>query len=327
MWKCCRQPLSEMTKPIVSVIVPVYNGERYLAETLESILGQTLQDFELLVVDDGSSDESARVIRSFDDPRIVYVSKRNEGLAATLNFAIERARADVIARIDQDDVAMPTRLEEQYQAITQSHYDCVFCNLVKFGSTGSLFVNDKVPVCQGHVHEYDPDRDGCIIHSTLMAKKEALQNLLYRHAYYPADDWDLSLRLSESYKVGVLASALVGYRIHLGANTYAYFLKMQSAMRWANVNHRRRESGLPELSLEAYNRQHNSNWYKIVNRWRKDYGKLFFRKAGDYYLNGYRFKPLMFLALGFLFSPIVLGSRILRIILRSCRFGACARAF
>ncbi len=316
-----------MKKPLVSVIIPVYNGERYLAETLESILGQTLQNFELLVVDDGSSDDSARVIRSFDDPRIVLVSKRNEGLAGTLNFAIARARADVIARIDQDDVAMPTRLEEQYQAITQSHYDCVFCNLVKFGSTGSRFVNDKVPVRQGRVREYDPDQDGCIIHSTLMAKKEALQNLLYRNAYYPADDWDLSLRISESYKVGVLDNPLIGYRIHLGANTYKYFSKMQSAMRWANVNHRRRMSGLPEIIFEAYNQQHNSNFYKIMNRRRKDYGKLCFRKAGDYHLNGYRFKPLMFLALGFLSTPIVLGSRMLRIILRSFRFGAGVRDF
>jgi glycosyltransferase involved in cell wall biosynthesis len=96
--------------------MPVYNGERYLREAIESILNQTFEDFEFLVIDDGSSDGSVEIIQSYNDQRIrLILNETNLGLIATLNKGIDLARGDYIARMDCDDISMPERLDKQYE--------------------------------------------------------------------------------------------------------------------------------------------------------------------------------------------------------------------
>jgi len=99
--------------PIVSVILPVYNGLPYLEEALDSVLTQSFRDFELIVINDGSTDGSAAIIENLHDPRIRFFQQTNKGLATTLNRAISLARGKYIARQDQDDVSLPTRFERQ----------------------------------------------------------------------------------------------------------------------------------------------------------------------------------------------------------------------
>src|SRR5450830_803139 len=91
------------TQPLVSVLLPVYNGELYIREAIESILAQTYSNFELIIINDGSSDDSERIINSFLDPRIRYYRQENQGLPATLNRGIELSKGEIIARQDQDD--------------------------------------------------------------------------------------------------------------------------------------------------------------------------------------------------------------------------------
>lgn len=299
--------------PAVTVIVPVFNGERYLDDAIRSVLSQSFSDFELLVLDDGSNDRSREIIESFQDERLRVVSKSNEGLCKTLNAAISLAKANVIARLDQDDVALPGRIEKEYRALVKGGYDCVFCNLFKFSRSDELIVNDKVDISGRGVRPFLPESDGCIVHSTLMARKSVLEALQYRPEYYPADDWDLTLRMFEACKVGVVEEALVGYRIHLSANTYKHFSKMQFAMRWANANHVRRTQGQEEIPFEEYARSYKRNWCKYANRQRKDYGKLFMRKAGDLYLHRHRCRSMGFLLISFLLRPWVSVSRLYRI--------------
>ncbi len=102
--------------PLVSVLLAVSNGERYLRAALESVLRQTIPDFELLVVDDGSTDGTPGILESIGDARLrVLVNADRQGLAASLNRGLEEARGRYIARLDADDVAFPTRLEQQLQ--------------------------------------------------------------------------------------------------------------------------------------------------------------------------------------------------------------------
>ncbi|MBI5094602.1 MAG: glycosyltransferase family 2 protein [Candidatus Hydrogenedentes bacterium] len=107
--------------PAVSVVMSVYNGERYLAEAIESILGQTYRDFEFIIIDDGSTDESLKIVEGYAsrDNRIRLVSRPNRGLAAALNDGIEIARAPIIARMDADDVSLPKRFEKQMLYMAQ----------------------------------------------------------------------------------------------------------------------------------------------------------------------------------------------------------------
>ena len=103
-----------MDKPLISVILPVYNGERYLADSIDSILTQSFKKFELVIIDDGSNDSSKKIIESYDDPRIVFKSRENRGLGATLNELIDLSRAELVVRMDADDIMSRDRLYLQY---------------------------------------------------------------------------------------------------------------------------------------------------------------------------------------------------------------------
>ncbi len=110
--------MTNATSPIVTVLMPVYNGEHYLSDAIESILNQTFTEFEFLIIDDGSSDKSLEIIKSYSDPRIRIVQHtENSGLISTLNEGIELASGKYIARMDCDDVSMPERLQKQYDFI------------------------------------------------------------------------------------------------------------------------------------------------------------------------------------------------------------------
>lgn len=111
-----------MSVPAVSVVLPVYNAEAYVAESIASILGQTHRDLELIVVDDGSTDATPSVVRSFTDPRIRHVHQPNQGVVKALNAGLAHARGAMIARHDADDSAMPERLAEQL-AFLHAHPD------------------------------------------------------------------------------------------------------------------------------------------------------------------------------------------------------------
>ncbi len=95
-----------MTEPVISVVMPVYNGAEYLREALDSILAQTFEDFEFIVIDDGSKDFSLEIVQQYDDGRLRMFMQSNQGLAATLNRGIELAHGKYIARMDQDDISM-----------------------------------------------------------------------------------------------------------------------------------------------------------------------------------------------------------------------------
>src|SRR5688572_2119038 len=108
--------------PKVSVILPVYNGEKYLREAIESILCQTYEDFEFIIINDGSTDKSEEIILSYKDGRIVYSKNEfNKGLIYSLNKSIELASGELIARMDADDIAFPDRLQKQVDYFEKSH--------------------------------------------------------------------------------------------------------------------------------------------------------------------------------------------------------------
>src|SRR5437867_1168505 len=106
--------------PVLTVLMPVYNASKHLREAIESILGQTFTDFEFLIIDDGSTDNSIEIIRSYNDPRIRFlVNEHNLGISATLNKGIELSSTELIARMDADDLSYPDRLQQQYDYFQQ----------------------------------------------------------------------------------------------------------------------------------------------------------------------------------------------------------------
>src|SRR4051812_37828652 len=102
-----------MSTPMVTILMPAYNASKYISEAISSVLQQSFSDFELLVIDDGSADETASIIRQFTDPRIHYLHQHHQGIAYALNKGLREAKGRFIARFDADDVCMPSRLARQ----------------------------------------------------------------------------------------------------------------------------------------------------------------------------------------------------------------------
>jgi glycosyltransferase involved in cell wall biosynthesis len=125
-----------MVNSLVSIILPVYNGESTISASIESILQQSYQNFELIIIDDGSSDNSLKQMKQFKDKRIIINTQNNNGLAKTLNYGISVAKGELIARQDQDDISLPTRIEKQVERFYANK------KLVLLG-TNALVINEN----------------------------------------------------------------------------------------------------------------------------------------------------------------------------------------
>lgn len=198
---------------LISVVMPVYNGGKYLREAIESILSQTYQNFEFLIINDGSTDESEEIIRSYADPRIVYLQNdQNRGLVYTLNYGISQAKGEFIARMDADDISEPTRFERQIEVFTNDPEIGLCGTWAKIIGTTKIF---KV--------ECEPERIKCnlfflnqFIHPSLIFKKEILvkNGLQYESVNFPAEDYALWINLSQKIKMLNIPECLMNYRVH-----------------------------------------------------------------------------------------------------------------
>ena len=277
-----------MTIPEISIIVPIYNGAAYLSETLNSLLSQTFENFELLAIDDGSTDASIEIVLSFNDERVRVIRKKNGGLSEALNVGIAEAKAPWIARSDQDDISFPERLERQLR-VMKDHPESIglFAYTTKFGSKHGWSNADKVVVAPGKVKKFEPMKDGCLLGSTMFMKTEALRSVGgFRQKYYPSDDWDLECRLAQAGDVLVLRERLIAYRFHASANTYRVFAEMQEKTRWAEDSYLRRLKSLPELTLDEFRLSQSQNVWSRFRRYRKNSSRLHIRTAGQGYLDG-----------------------------------------
>lgn len=201
--------------PRVTVLMPVYNGERFLREAVESILAQTFTDFELLIINDGSSDHSAEIVASCRDPRIRLVhNERNIGLIATLNKGLALAEGEYVARMDCDDISRPERLGKQVDFLA-AHPGVGVCGtwFRKFGERTNKVVR----------WETDPDTvraamlfSCSLAHPTVMLRREFFvsRQLFYDAAYPHAEDYELWVRAMAYMDVANLPEVLLEYRVH-----------------------------------------------------------------------------------------------------------------
>jgi glycosyltransferase involved in cell wall biosynthesis len=277
-----------MKHPEVTIIVPIYNGSSYLQETLTSLLSQTFKNFELLAIDDGSTDVSGDIVRAFTDERVRLIQTKNGGLCHALNLGIAEAKAPCIARCDQDDISLPERLERQLQVIKDNpEAVAVFAHSAKFGRKHYWSNKDKLVMAKGQLKEYDPVKDGCVLCSTMLARTAVLRSIGgFRQPYYPADDLDLECRLSEAGKVLILQEPLVAYRFQTGASTYRVFADMREKSHWTMDSYRRRLHSLPELPLEQFRLAQSNDFWSRTGRRCRDSSKLHMRIAGQRFLDG-----------------------------------------
>ena len=201
--------------PLVSVILPVYNGIQYLREAIDSILNQSFTNFEMIIIDDGSSDDSAALISSYADPRLRCIQQNNQGLAATLNRGIALASGSYIARMDQDDISLPERFEKQ-AAFLEAHDDYGMV-----GTWAEIWAGDKKT---GHGHKHPTENmplqfellfNNPFVHSSTMIRKTVFDEVgLYATdtSRQPPEDFELWSRIARKFKVANIPEVLHVYR-------------------------------------------------------------------------------------------------------------------
>lgn len=204
-----------MTAPIITVLLPLYNAASYLDEALDSILAQSWTDFELLVIDDGSTDGSLEKITARTDARIrVELLPRNQGVVAALNRGLELARGAYIARMDADDIALPDRLAHQL-AYMEKHPEV--------GALGTDFESFGGPSSESWVRYFDAENlhiallfENPICHPTVMLRRSTLSalGLKYPGDFPHAEEYALWMRISARSRLANLPERLLRYRVH-----------------------------------------------------------------------------------------------------------------
>lgn len=193
--------------------MPVHNAQATIATAIRSILGQTYREWELLIIDDGSTDATAEAIAAFRDSRLrVVAGGGNLGLAARLNQAISIAQGSFFARMDADDIAYPLRLEAQVKFLEQ-HPECdlLGCGAVFFDGSGRLV--GRFPLRRTHAEICsNPWRGFYLPHPTWMGRREWFARNRYSEDYRKTQDQDLLLRTFDTSRFACLDGVLLGYR-------------------------------------------------------------------------------------------------------------------
>jgi glycosyltransferase involved in cell wall biosynthesis len=205
----------DLKDPIISVIMPVYNAELYVGKSIDSILNQTYKDFEFIIINDGSTDKSLEIIKSFSDPRIKIISHTNKGIIYSLNEGMAVSKGKYIARMDADDISLIDRFEKQISFL-ETNPTIAMCG------TWAEVINDSGLVTGSY--EHPPINSVSIrsyilwhnpfIHPTVMMRRDIFKNTdWYDSRFKHAEDYELWTRIVFNHDVANIPEKLLQYRI------------------------------------------------------------------------------------------------------------------
>ena len=251
----------------VSVLMPVFNGGKYLSAAIDSILTQTFREFEFLIVDDGSSDSTSKILREYahKDGRIRITSRENRGLVASLNELLASAQGHLLARMDADDISLPDRLASQVTYMS-GHPDvvCAGGHVEDVNEQGLRLSRREYPLDSDEIQQAALGGQACMCHPCFMMRREAVIAVGgYAPESFPAEDLDLLLRLGEVGKLANLDRVILKYRIHINSISERTSLRQrQVAQQVCQRAYRRRglavvtEAPTEGISEPALLRQH-----------------------------------------------------------------------
>jgi glycosyltransferase involved in cell wall biosynthesis len=201
-------------KPKISVVMSVYNCEKYIKEAIYSILNQNFGDFEFIIINDGSTDKTREIIEEYKDERIKVINNKNKGLTKSLNEGIELAKGEYIARMDADDISLRERFEKQVEFL-DFNTDIYMCGTwAEFIDENGVFLKDfKRPITDKEIKKellfHNP-----FIHSSVMIRKSVFDKVgLYNESFRYAQDYELWTRVVAKLKTANLPEALLKYRV------------------------------------------------------------------------------------------------------------------
>lgn len=240
----------------LTVLMPLYNPEEsHLREAIQSILNQTFKDFEFLILNDGSTNNAEEVVLSYDDKRIRYIKQDNMGLAGTLNKGIDITSADIIARMDQDDIAHPDRFEKQLKFLEENP------NISIVGSWIKHFPKPKIVKVPAFPDLTDFLNSCVMNHPTVMFRKSDFlkYDLRYNPELKTSEDYDLWTRAIRVLNFANLQEVLLDYRIHGGNMTVTRINlqhKIECEIKKSLLNYITKNEGMQKDIIKALNKNY-----------------------------------------------------------------------
>ena len=279
----------------VSVVIPVHNGERYLAEAIESILSQTFRDFELLIVDDGSTDGSRAVMERYarQDARIRILCQANRGVSAAGNRGLAEARGEWVARLDADDLFLPEKLERQLAFVRRYPDVRIAGTLGHFINGAGRFiglVSTDGPFTRAQFEAMTARGEPVFfVHSsTLMHRETVLAVGGYREQFVQAEDVDLWLRMAErGHLLLKMPEPLLLYRLHGASLTMSRNAEQKLQHRWVMACAAARRKGREEPSLaEFLQSEKRRPWPSRFHAGRLELGERLYQRAALHFACG-----------------------------------------
>jgi glycosyltransferase involved in cell wall biosynthesis len=219
----------------VTIAIPIYNAERFLYLAIESVLAQTFSDFELILTDDGSTDNSLEIIRSFNDPRIILITDgRNRGISFRLNQQIALAKGKYFVRMDADDIMFPDRVMKQYNFLEEyEEIDLIGCPVLVIDDENSVIGKRETLIPIGIRNAF---KHSIFIHPTVMGKTSWFKKYGYLESLKGAEDFDLWLRSFNDSTFALFDVPLLYYRdpLKIKMNTYHFRQVQYRRCIWQN---------------------------------------------------------------------------------------------
>jgi glycosyltransferase involved in cell wall biosynthesis len=307
-----------MSQPGVSVVMAVYNGERFLAEAVEGVLAQTTPQWELVAVDDGSTDRSPQILAGYAsrDSRIRILRLPHCGVSAAANAGIREARYDLIARTDSDDRMLPIRLERQLAFLAEHPELHVVCSYSYFiNAAGKRIGSSARPVdVAAGIRERRPSRFVELTQSTVLMRKAAFFEAGgYREDIFYAEDRDLWGRFATGgYNIGCQPEYLEEFRLHGGSMTMHNALMQHEVCSFIDRNIVRRLEGRREFSMEEFRAWQRRQPLSKRIRERLNFGALHaFKRASRHYGEGRYTRCALTLAAAVSLNPGHIVGRVL----------------
>jgi glycosyltransferase involved in cell wall biosynthesis len=307
----------------VSILMTVYNGMPYLPLAVGSAFAQTLRDFRLVIVNDGSTDGSADYLNRLTDPRVLVLHQSNQGTAAAANFGLAHCDSEFVARMDSDDVSLPTRLETQLAFLkSRPEVGLVGTQVAPLGTAGA---GRSLQLPLSHEEIYTAllaGRHG-LAHSSIMFRTELLRNLGGYWSLPLVDDWDMMLRMGEAAKLANLDQVMHHYRVHAGSLNGSGMRRMRLSIDYACEMARSRWAGLRPVPLDKFRAQRDRRpWWQRGWESLQTHARDQYRVAIAELYGGRPVRGRLRLAWAALCAPALTVQRLIRMLRRFGRDGA-----
>jgi len=291
----------------ISVIVPILNGMPYLEKAVDSVVRQTYADWELLLIDGGSTDGTVDYLVSLTDPRIRVLYNVPGRHVGAVNIGLNEAKGEWVALLDADDIALPQRFEQEVLIAERMNVSAVGSFAYRIGPSGKRYGKIRQPVTESEdIYHYLHKETNCILNpSALMNREHAIKIGGYREEFWPVHDYELWIRLSENYNIVNIPMYLAEVRVHLGSITSKTMVAMRDRSRYARRCAEHRLAKRPQIDFSEFMHKQSKRpiWKRLIDS-AQNVGSAHIRLSASHYCSDHLVRGAAHFIVGSLLRPI-----------------------